>query len=420
MVIQQHHKRIIENIISLGLINGINLLIPLITLPYLIRTVGIDNYGAYAIVYSMLQYGILFSSYGFSFSSTQAIAQNREDKYKVSTIVSATIIARILIMVLITLIIGLICVYIYPEEYILMYIWGIGMIVGDILNPTWLYQGMEKMKAMTIINLVSKLTFTFLIFIFIKNDTDYPYITLLNSVGFIIAGIVSLIWGYKKFDLKIIKPGLPHIKEQFKSGWYIFLSTLSMNLYRNSNVFILGFFVSPGVVGIYSGAEKIIKAFQAVVSPIANALFPYVSKSFKSQNKISQYNSIKQMSKYLSTILLIFSLIAYFSAPLANKILLDNASMDAIKLIRIMTPVIFFGGLNYILGIVGLVNAEEKKSFFHFVMCSGILSILFLLISVKWIGAVSASISMTISEVVLFMMCVWKWRKIRSNKSNKN
>lgn len=409
-----YHKRIIENIFSLGLINGINLIIPLVTLPYLIRTIGIDNYGSYSIVYAMLQYGILFSNYGFGFSSTQAIAQNRENSERVSIIVISTLMARLMIMVGVSVIMGIICVFFYSKEYLIMYFCGLGMILGDVMNPVWLYQGMEKMKFLAIINLVSKSIFTLLIFIFIKDVSDYPLVTLLNSIGYLVAGIFSLLWGYKMFSLHWMKPKVMHIKEQYKSGWYIFLSTISMNLYRNSNVFVLGFFLSPGLVGIYSGAEKVIKAFQAIVSPIANALFPYVARSFRTQDRQGQWRSIKKFTAYISIFLLFLSLCAFFSATFTNKILLDRLDNKAVLLIKLMSPVIIFGGLNYILGIVGLVNANEKKAFFHFVMISGLISIGFLLSTVTNLGVFSGGISMTLCEIILFIMCIGYWIKIKT------
>lgn len=407
-------KQIFENIISLGLLNGINLLIPLVTLPYLIKTVGIENYGVYSIVYSMLQYGIIFTAYGFGFSTTQQIAQNRDNLKTVSSIVNATLICRIVIMIGFTLIMGIICLSAYPPKYFIMYIWGLGIVIGDILNPTWLYQGMEKMRFMTIINLISKTIFTLLIFIFIRNASDYPYITLLNSIGYIVAGGISLLIGYRVFNLHFIFPKTKHVKTQFKEGWYMFLSTISMNLYRNSNIFILGFFLTPVLVGIYSGAEKVIKAYQAIISPVSNALFPSVSRTFNGQNKMQQWHKIKKFSIFIGCGLIILTGFAYFTAPIANKILLDDLEAEVVQLIRIMTPVIFFGGLNYILGIVGLINAGAKKRFFHCVMISGIFSIILLILLIKPFGVYSGGISMSVCEILLFGLCIWEWGRLKN------
>lgn len=417
---QKSHKRIIENIFSLGMINGINLLIPLVTLPYLIQHVGLSNYGAYSIVYSMLQYGILFSAYGFGFSTTQQIAQHRDNKSILNVIVNSTLAARLLIMLIVSIVMGVVCIVVYPREYFIMYLLGLGVILGDIMNPVWLYQGMEKMRFMTIVHLVSKIVFTLLIFVFIKENDDYPYITLLNSVGYIVAGCLSLIMAYRSFKLTFRLPKRRHVMIQFKSGWYIFLSTISMNLYRNSNVFILGFFLPSAQVGLYSGAEKIVKGFQAIISPLSNALFPYVARKFKDMDIKERWRAIRRMSGYISILLIVLSVILYFTTPWLNVILLKGLDSHANYLIRLMIPVLLFGGLNYILGIVGLVNSGEKKGFFNCVMTSGVISILLLFGLIEICGVDAAAWSMTGGEILLFVMCLWKWHGLITQCKTKN
>ena len=61
-------RKVTGNCIYLSLLNAINILLPLITLPYLMRTVGKANYGIYSYVYMLLQYVIIFATYGFNFS----------------------------------------------------------------------------------------------------------------------------------------------------------------------------------------------------------------------------------------------------------------------------------------------------------------------------------------------------------------
>lgn len=411
-------KRIIENFFSLSLINGINVVIPLIILPYLIKTIGINSYGVYSIAYAMIQYVILLSNYGFGFSATKQIAQNRENTDYVNKIFNSVILSRIGIAFVGSIIFAIISYYSFSKEYLIMFLFGLGMVVGDILNPTWFYQGMERMKFMTIVNLISKVVFTICIFIFIKSENDCIYITLLNSLGYIVAGIASLIFVLRYFNIKLQLPKFEDVKFQIKSGWYIFLSTISMSLYRESNILILGFFTNEASVGIYSGAEKIIKAAQSVTNPIANALFPYVSKSFKSLSVTNKIQSIKCLSIKIGCVLCLGTIFIFMVAPIATRLLLDDISDTATSLIRIMSPIIFFGGLNYVLGIIGLVNMDEEKSFLRFVMISGIISIVFLLSTVKWWDIYSASYAMVLTEILLFILCILKLKSIKINLLN--
>ena len=233
------HKGLIESFLSLSVLNGINILLPLITLPYLVRTVGLSKYGVYSIVYTVLQYVLLISAYGFSYTATKQVAQNRDNIDYIGVIFHSTIIAR-LVLSIPSIFAGLLFTYfVYPVDYTWMYIGGIGIILGDVLNPVWLFQGFEKMRYMTYVNVVCKLFFTILIFLFVRAEDDYVYITLWNSLGFIASGILSYYISFKVFKLKFIKVKKSDVIYQIKDGWSIFLSTCFMNLYRNSNVFIL-------------------------------------------------------------------------------------------------------------------------------------------------------------------------------------
>ena len=179
----------------------------------------------------------------------------------------------------------------------LMYIYGIGIVIGDALNPQWIFQGMEKMRYMTVVNVICKVIFTILIFVFIKEERDYIYIPLLNALGFIFSGFISLWLAQNIFHIHFYIPKIQSILTQIKEGWYIFVSNLFINLYRNSNVLVLSFFLPEASVGMYTSAEKMIKAAQSVASPISNAFYPHFA------NKIAQGSIISpllKLSKYMA------------------------------------------------------------------------------------------------------------------------
>lgn len=401
----RHHRQLIENIISLNLLNGVNMVLPLVTLPYLIKVVGLEKYGCYSVVFSMLQFSIMLSSYGFNFSTTKKIAQNRSDKTLVNAIFNATLACRFLIAIGVFAIMFIICIVVYDKQYRIMYLLGVGMVIGDILNPTWLFQGMERMKYMTIINLIAKLTFTIFIFFSIRAEHDYLKITLYNSFGYLISGIASLMIASVSFKIKIDVPQKHHIISQFKEGWYLFLTTVSMGLYRNSNIFILGFFVSNVMIGAYASAEKIIKAVQAITTPVTTALFPYVAKSFKTSTEHMKLYVLRKLSISIGVVFVVITVVVYLAIPSINQILLDNHDLTKPLIVGLL-PVIFFGGMNYILGIIGLTNLDHQKTLFRFVMISGALSIAILLCIVHLIGIWSAVVAMVACEIFLFVMCL--------------
>ena len=407
------YKQLITNFFSLSILNGLNVLLPLVTLPYILSVVGKANYGAYSYVYVIVQYVILFSTYGFNFSATKQISQCRDDDESVLRIYNAVTASKVLIAASLSVVLLLCGKYVFKsEEEILMFIYGLGMIIGDVLTPIWLFQGMERMKYMTIVNASSKVLFTILIFIVVREDNDYQLLILLNSCGYLLAGLLSVILVYRQFHLRLHWTTWSDILMQLKEGSAVFGSTFGMNLYRNANVIILKQFVTDDVVGLYSAAEKVVKGFQSIISPAAQALFPHLSLRFKGQPVSEQMGMLRKVSIPFTSVVLVVTLGVYIFAPLISDILCGREFAACVPLIRIMTLVILFGEINYLVGIVGLINMDGQRYFFRSVMVTGMFSVVFMLLMTPLHGAAAAAWAMSLSEVLLFFLCVYSLYRI--------
>lgn len=411
------HKSIVESFFSLSILNALNIVLPLITLPYILRTVGMKNYGIYSYVYVLIQYLLLLNAYGFNYSATKQIAQNRDNFSYINKVYNSVIFCRFLLLFFGVAVFFLVSPFILKSrEYYIMFIMGLGVIIGDIFSSVWLFQGLEKMRFITFVNLISKLTFTVLIFIIIRTKDDFIYIILLNSLGFIITGLLSYFIAFRKFKIRLALPNWSDISFQLKDGAALFGSTIGINLYRNANIFILNFFVSEAGVGLYATAEKIIKALQMVTVPITQALFPHLGHKFRMKPIKENVKSLFVISKWFGIFLLFLSIATFIFAPILVRILSGQEHIEAIQLVRIMSGIILLGGLNYLFGMVGLVNLNKQKSFFLGVMISGVISILFLILLVPTLGIISAGWSMLLSEILLIVFCMTTLQKLMSKK----
>ena len=411
------NRQLIENFFSLSILNALNVLLPLITLPYILYVIGKGNYGAYSYIYTIIQYVILFSTYGFNFSATKQISQFRDDAAAVSRIYSAVTASKAVIAVAVIALLLLFSDFVLKDSAgILMFMYGLGMVVGDVFTPVWLFQGMERMKYMTIVNASSKILFTVLIFIVIRSADDANLLILLNSCGYILAGGLSLFLVYKQFDLRLQWVKWRDIVSQLKDGCAVFGSTFGMNLYRNANIIILKQFVGDDIVGLYSAAEKVIKGFQSIISPAAQALFPHLSLRFKGQSYESNVVLLRKISVPFTAVVLVVTLLVYIFAPLISDILCGKEFVAAVPLIRIMTLVIFFGEINYLVGIVGLINMNGQNYFFRSVIITGLFSVAFMLLMAPYYGATAAAWAMSFSEILLFALCLLSIRLIKNKR----
>lgn len=409
----KRYRQLIENFFSLSILNALNVMLPLLTLPYILHVVGKANYGAYSYVYAIVQYVILFSTYGFNFSATKQISQNRDDVTAVTRIYNAVTVCKGLIALVLSIGLLLMSRWVFKDSVgTWMFIYGLGMVVGDVFTPVWLFQGMEKMKFMTIVNASSKILFTILIFLLVRVSDDYQLLIFLNSCGYLLAGILSLILVRRQFHLRLHLSTWKDIRLQLKEGSAVFGSTFGMNLYRNANIIILKQFVADDVVGLYSAAEKVVKGFQSLISPAAQALFPHLSLRFKGQPVNEQMRLLRKVSLPFTAVVVAITIGVYLFAPLISDILCGKEFVACVPLIRIMTLVILFGEINYLVGIVGLINMDGQRYFFQSVIVTGVFSVVFMLLMTPRWGGEAAAWAMSLSEMLLFLLCIFSIYRI--------
>lgn len=406
-------KRIIENFLSLSVLQIANYILPLITLPYLVRVLGPEKFGLIAFSQAFIGYFMILTDYGFNLSATRDISINRDDKEKVSEIFSSVMIIKLTLMI-ISLILMSVIIFSFEkfrQDWIIYYL-TFGMVVGQVLFPVWFFQGMEKMKHITFLNILAKVIFTVAIFVFVKNSYDYLYVPLLNSLGFIIAGILGLWIVFRDFKVSFKFVSLEELKRQLKEGWILFKTVIFVSAYRETNVFILGLVANNTITGYYSIAEKILKAVQSLQGPLGQALYPVFCTKYGMDKK----NFKLYHFKYLKFIILIYTsltisiiLLSHYIIELVSGKIYYESVLD----LQILAIVVLVGGLNYYFGILGLIPLKFEKEFSRFVIIAGLLNIILCSILSYLFKDIGASISLVLSETILFILIIIKIKAIK-------
>jgi len=405
------YKRLIQNFTSLSILQIANYLFPLIVLPYVVRVLGPAKYGLINFAAAFIAYFNLISDYGFSLSGTKEISIIRDDKDKLSKTFS-TILTIKLLLSIVSFLIFIIIVYFIPffksnwEVYVLSY----GFVIGGVLFPSWFYQGMEQMKYITIIQVVIRSIVTVLIFILIKEESDYLLLVLLNSIAQIMIGMLGLIIAKVKFKIKFRLPSIEEIKIQLKSGWHIFQSMIAINIYTTSNTFILGLFASETVVGYYAAADKIRMAFQGIQSVLSQTVFPYVNSLVK-QSYEKYILFIKRLLKLEFVIGFSVSLLLFIFSYQITDLLLGEKFAESGELLRIISILPLLGSLNNVFGIQMMLPLGYDKAFNKIISFSALLHIIMLIILVPKYFAIGTTVSAVITEFIVTIFIIWFVRK---------
>jgi len=395
------HRRVLDNIISLTGIQLVQYLLPLITFPYLTRVLGPANFGKVAFAVAFITYFQVLTDYGFNFSATREISIHRDDTERVSRIYSS-VMATKTILLAVTFMAMLVTVFLidrFRSDYIL-YIFTYGLVVGNLLFPVWFFQGVERMRYISILRIVSSLIYTALIFLAVRGPGDYLYVPLINSAGFIAVGLYSQRIVMREFGVKFMIPSPSDIREQLLEGWHLFISTLAISLYTTSNRFILGLLVSSATLGYYAVAEDITRALQGIVSPISQAIYPYFSRIQKDDRERAKYE-LRKMLIFMGVLTFGLSVALVFLAPLIVGILAGPSYGESIPLLQILVFIIFAVGVNNILGVQGLVSFGYKEKFTRIVIFAGFVHIGLLLGLVMLLGSGGAAVAVVTTEIII-------------------
>ena len=409
----QEKKRLVSNFFSLSILQVANYLFPLITLPYLVRVLGPSQYGLVAFAQAFIGYFQILTNYGFNLSATREISINRENPEKVSEIFSSVITIQILLAILSFMLMTLVIFSFakFRGDW-LLYFYTFGLVLGNVLFPVWFFQGIERMKYITLLNVLARFIFTIAIFVFIRKESDYIYVPLINSIGMVLSGTIGLWLIFNRLGVKFVMPGLTGIKYHLNEGWHIFISTIAISLYTISNTFILGLFASSEIVGYYSAAERIIKAVQGLSSPMSQSIYPYISRMVN-QSKKSAILFIKKIIILIGSLTFIISLFVFIFANFIVKLLLGPQYYESVVILRIISFLPFIIALNNIFGTQTMLTFGYKKEFSRILILASAINIILSFIFIPIYQANGTAFSALISEIyVLLAMFIYLKNKL--------
>jgi len=341
-------KALLSNLLSLGVVQGLNFILPLLVVPYLLYTLGIERFGLLAMATALSSYFMILSDYGFNVTATREVSVYRDSSEKLNEIFSAVMMIKVFLLLVGFLLLSL-SLFIFDKlgGEAPIYLLTFGMVIGQVLFPIWFFQGMERMGYIAILNIVAKFFFLIAILLFVKEKEDAYLVPLFNSLGFIVVGVISLFYIYKEFNIRFIWQPYRVIYRYFLMGWHIFLSHLAVLFYTSSNIFILGLFTNNMVVGYFAIADKVISALVSLGEILNQVFFPYLSKKWE-DNRGLYYQIFYKILKGLILGMLLVSFLVIGFAPTIITMLSGDSITTAIELLQIMAlSIILFplGGL---------------------------------------------------------------------------
>ena len=274
------NKILLENFSFLSVLQVSNLLIFLLIIPYLFRVLGKENYGLVVFAQTIAIYFSIIVNFGFNVTATRDISIFRDDHKRIDKTISEVLTLKCLFFLLSITILSIL-VFSIPllSKHPRIFYYSMVFCLSEALFPVWYFQGIERMKYITFINIGAKVLSAITIFIIIKKTDDYIYVPLLLGIGTLSGVIVGLFIVFKSHKHRFRLPTLGSLKICIKDNIPLFISNVSSQIYVNANKLIVGSSLGMQDVAIYDIADKIVNVMKVPIGVIGQTLFPRVSRN---------------------------------------------------------------------------------------------------------------------------------------------
>lgn len=415
---KSNKKLLLKNTVMLYLLRFSTYFFSFITVPYQTRIMGKEIYGKIGLATALMVYFQLFLDFGFLLSGTEEVAKNKEDKDTTREIFSSITFLKIVFSIISAGVLFCICGVVprYGQDRTLYFLFLIQAMISSFL-PDYLYRGMEDMTTVTYRTVFVKALFTVLIFVFLREPSDYLYVPVISALGELCAVVWSWIDLKKRYDIYLIKIKKSKLWIELKRSSNFFLSRIISTVYTATNTVILGY-IDPigGTVGLYTAANKLITTGQSALAPISDSMYPYMIRN-------KDFKLVKTVLSFAMPFIILGAIVISVYADPFCVLIYGKDFEGAGDILRAMMPMAVLTLPDYILGFptLGAMGLSKHANISIYVSSGIHLINLFWVTQAGKLNAVSLAGLTSIAvfvEVMYRLIIVLKNRKLFEKKGD--
>lgn len=389
----------------------LSVIFPLITFPYVSRILGIETYGKYQFCSSIVNYFIYLAALGIPTYAIRNGSAIREDKEKINTFCSEMFSINVLTTLLSYILLG---IYIYvcsnnaENRYIFLILSS--TIIFNTIGKEWIFSIFENYLFMSIRYIFFQVISIILMFVFVKKPEDIFFYLLIVQLATGGANIVNYFYAKKYAKIKL-KFKLD-IKAHLLPILILFLNNISVIIYTNSDITLLGILKNEYEVGLYSVSAKIYTILKQLINGFIVVTIPRLSYYIQNEKK-EEFEILA--SKIISVILIfIFPIMIGIYFLSADIIVLISGSeyANAYLSLEILSFALIFSAVaSFYISSILIPNKKEKKVLICTIM-SAIINIVLNLLLIPKYGQCAAAVTTVIAELIVMVISIYYSKNI--------
>ena len=382
-------------------------ILPLISTPYLTRTLGPDGFGSYSFSFSIANYFAIFILLGINNHGSRTIAKvrsSREEMSKAFLSIYSIQIGMALVVIAIYASLLLARVFDYAEYQA---IWMLYLLSGA-LDINWFFFGLEQFEITVTRNFVIKIL-TFLgLFVVVHSADDLGAYIWLMACGMLAAQIV--VWPFLIKQVSFVKIGFSDIKENIAPAFVLFIPVAAVSVYTVFDKVLLGGLSGTIEAGYFDSALKIATVPTLAITALGSVMLPRISNLLGNgkEHEAERYFGVSMRFVLALSAFSVFGLLSavWEFAPLYYG---QGFEPCAAIIAIIVLDVPFFAWAN-VLRNQYLIPAKRDGAFVASVVFGAVVNLVSNIILIPSMGAIGAAIGTVLAEA---SVCIFQSMAIR-------
>ena len=385
---------------------------PLITFPYLARTLGPEHVGVLNFAESIAKYFVMLAALGIPIYGIREIAKV-QNELKERTKIFAEIFTINLICTLGLSFLFLAAVFFIPQlnnEKVLFY-WTIAYFIFQVFYLEWFFNGMNQFKFIAIRQFIIRFFFIIFVFILIKSQFDYVNYMRMQFGLSVLLAIINFNNLSKHIALNKAYFSNLDLRKHIKPLLYIFLTIFSISIYFSLDTILLGFLANNESVGYYSTALKLNKLIIAVFGAVTVAIFPSLINLYHSQ-QIEKFRELIRQVFFVLVSLSIPAIVIFISCAKEIVHVLFSQNFDrSILPLQITAPLILIVSLSSIFGFQVLSALAKDRQILYSAIIGMSVSIVLSILLVPTLMEVGEAITILVTELSVSLSFIYFTKK---------
>ncbi|MFJ5453735.1 oligosaccharide flippase family protein [Pectobacterium jejuense] len=260
------------NIIATIITQASSIVVGVVLTPLLINRLSKDEYGLYVSGVSLSGFAFVVVDLGMAFYLIKEVSENRDNTSHVGKLLSASFIIKLPLL----LISFFIFLAISPPNHLISYAIPFWLfLVAMSLQPNWLFSGIEALKVITMVTIITKIMMLGIVYFFVKTSEDFSIVTYAFSLSAVACMLFSLF--YSKFKGYTFSPcSRNDIMNILKNAMGFYAPRMMVAMYTQASVFIVSRVAGTSEAAVYAVADQFYKLGQMAIAAVTQAFYPFM------------------------------------------------------------------------------------------------------------------------------------------------